>query len=269
MKEGIILLIAFLAILPVLSIVSASVDTTITVQSGAGQTISLNIIDPSSGDLVYSFNDTATDNAGKVYLTYTSGSRTAINFSVIVRGSSGNIIKMKKFGGYLAGDIILLETRDNAPPATTTPAPVVNTTTTTPAATTNTSTTPATTTTTTTNSTSGPNIFSKSLTKSKDFIVAQWIWIVSIIVAIIVIYVIIRLWPLIKHKIDSMPKAPTSSNIIDRPKSRIEAQLYEAEKKIKQAQAEINELRNKDSKVKDAERKFEEAKRELEKAKRF
>lgn len=268
MKGEVILLIAFLAVLPVLSVVSASVDTTITVFSGTGQTIQLNVLDR-YGESVYVFNETQTDSAGKASFTYTSGSRDAINFSAIARGSSGNIIKMKKFGGYFSGDLIALDMTTSSSAPTT---PVANTTTTTVVNTTNTTSTTATVNTTntptaavTTSSTdNGPGIFEKS----RDFIVAKWIWIVGIIVVLIIIYVLIRLAPLIKHKIESMPKASIPA-VDSRPKSRIEAQLYEAEKKIKQAQAEINELRNKDSKVKEAERKFEEAKRDLERAKRF
>jgi flagellar biosynthesis/type III secretory pathway M-ring protein FliF/YscJ len=272
MRGKIILLLAILAVLPIISVVSASVDTTITVFSGVGQTISLNIINPSNGDLISALNETNTDNAGKASFSYTSGSRTAINFSVIARGSSGNIIKMKKFGGYFAGDLIALDmTGGTTTPAATTTTNTTNTTSTAPVVnttnTTNTTITALATTTTTTNTTasSGPGI----VEKSKEFIVKWWIWIVGVIVVLVVIYVLIKIMPVIKHKIDSMPKAPTSSSINDRPKSKIEAQLLEAEKKIKQAQAEINELRNKDNKVKEAERKFEEAKRELEKAKRF
>lgn len=267
MRGNIIAVFALLMVLSALTIASATVDTTITVFSGTGQTIQLNVLDR-YGESVYVFNETQTDSAGKASFTYTSGSRDAINFSVIARGSSGNIIKMKKFGGYFSGDLIALDMTTSSSAPTT---PVANTTTTTVANTTNTTstipvvnTTNTTTAATTTSTDNGPGIFAKS----KDFIVAKWIWIVGVLVALIVIYVLIRLAPLIKRKIDSMPKAP--SPVVDsRPKSRIESQLLEAERKIKQAQAEIDALKNREGKVKEAERRFEEAKRELERAKRF
>lgn len=269
MKRTLFILLMLLVVLPVLHIVSATIDTTITVQSGVNQMITLIVLNPSSGDALLVFNETQTDNLGKAIFTYTAGSRISLDFSVTVRGLTGNIIiKPKKFIGYFAGDIVFFDLRNNSATANTTTTTNTTSTTSTNATTTVVNTTNSTSTTVKTNVSTGPSIFSKSFDKGKDFIVAKWIWIVGVLVAIIIIYVLIRLAPLIKDKIESMPKAPAPS-LDNRPKSKIESQLLEAEKKIKQAQAEIDSLRNKESKVKDAERRFEEAKRELERAKRF
>lgn len=270
-KRTIGLFAVVLFALVVLPLVSAD-DTVINVQTFAGHTGVINVLDTTTLDALRTFEANATE-AGMMSVTFSSGSR-QINISILIRSQEGKIVRKMEYGPYATGSPLSfdLRTDPNAPkPApvvtppvvVTPPAPVVQN---------------------VTNKTSVSKITGSATNNSSSFSFKLPSWNADYtkyayyalygIVAIVVIWLLIKFAPGIFSKMRGIraPAGPviagksTADNY--RYNTKMNKELEDAERKIKEAQAEIARIRNRGSRVSEAEKKFEEAKRELERARR-
>jgi len=270
-REAGFVFLALLFVIVALQMVSA-VETTITVYTFAGHTALINILDPSSGDALQTFQTNATDD-GTISVTWSSGTRT-VDIVVIIRNSAGKIARNQKFTGYTTGSPLSFDLRPD-PNAVVAPIiPVVNVTPVAPVVnlTNATSVDISDVVNTTTNSSSSswkmPSLSIKWNAKYTQYVY----YLIYAVIAVVVIWLLIKFMPRIISSIPKTPSGPvtgksTAENY--RYNTKTDRQLAEAERKIKEAQSEIDRIRNKKRIVSEAERKFQEAKRELERVKDY
>ena len=253
---------AFLALMFVIFAVSlvSAVDTQITVYTYVGHSALINVLDPGSGDALQTFQPNATD-SGEIVVTFGSGTRT-IDVSIIIRDRDGHITRKHTYTGYTTGSPLSFDLKtDPDTPAPTPVVPVVNVTPVVPVVNASAK---------DTNSSSWkmPSFSVKWDAKYWTYIY----YIIGVIVAIGVIWLLIKFMPKI---ISSMPRTPAgpvvgkSTADSYRYNTKTDKQLADAERKIKEAQMEIDRIRNKKRIVSEAERKFQEAKRELDRVKDY
>jgi len=248
----------------------SAVETQITIYTYIGHSAMVNILDPSSGDALQSFQTNKTD-SGNIVVTYSSGTRT-VDIAIIIRNNEGKIARNQKFTGYTTGSPLSFDLRPDPNAVAPTPVvPVVNVTPVVPVVN-------------ITNVTSASNLnLSKTNSSSSwkmpslsfkwDAKYTKYIYYtLGGIVLIVVIFFLVKFMPKI---ISSMPRVPAgpvvgkSTAESYRYNTKTDKQLADAERKIREAQADIDKIRNKKRIVSEAERKFQEAKRELDRVKDY
>lgn len=261
-----LLLVSLIAIIPAVF----AEDTPITVTTYPNHTVTINVLDPSSGD-AYAVLTNKSDESGSVTLTFVSGGRKEIDLYFLIRKDGKIILSQKDSGSYVTGNAISfdLRTPEPAPTPAPTPAPVVENTTvaenTSDSApqeeiiddsvsveeTQNNASAEA--------KVTGSAISSglKNLSKSIYYIIG------GVILAGLVVLLILK-----RNSLGSL--VPKRSSNTYYPSARVELndkELLAAETRIKQVEEQINNMKARNQKKVDAQRKFEEAKRELDKIK--
>ncbi len=265
---AVVLSVILLTILPLV----AAVETAIGVETLRNHQVTLNILNPNTGDAYKSLEGTS-NAEGIATLTYTSSSNQNINIYAIIRNSEGKIVLTKSFESLSTGNAIVLKvlgTTTTAPPVTT-PNLTVNETpkNTTPINLTQNLTITQNATNLSTTSASSYSLGSTFTSIWKTLITYGYI-IGIIIILILLVLLIIKFWPNIRRKIDerqALPRTKEKSSEKDTDAGS-PRELLNAEKKLKQLQQEIDGIKNKNRRIIEAERKFEDAKRELERLRR-
>ncbi len=298
---GIFLLVSIL-VLAIFSINAVYADTTkvtVTGMKGFVWNVTLNVINPSSGNLIVSVDNDTDATTGIANFYYDSASQT-VTYAVIAR-YNGKIMVHKttqEIGNYSTGagitSINLLQGLTTTPTTT-----VVNTTPTTTISLNSSASDASDATNDTLSSQNSTTInmgglFSSSsgaLVKIKSWFSSMGIYVLYAVIGILILVAIIFLiiWIIKKRnnggfelfrkkddlvmsndeerKIVKNNQSPFKSSSGDGTNRKIEDELASAEQKIKEAQEEIARIRSKKTKLTDAKQKYEQAKRELETAK--
>ena len=257
-KKGIVY---FLALVFVIQGVLA-VDTVITVHTGSNQQVTVNVLDPSTGDAlqVYFVNSSET---GDAIATFTSGTR-GIDISIIAR-KAGSIFKTKRIEGQTTGGQIYINLLEEEVPVTPTPV-VENTTNTTAAVETVVETTtppvpevqvqestpPA------TESKVTGNVVGEPGSGKKIYLYI----LLGVIGAAVIVFLVFKVGG---SFVNSQPAGDVK--VVKLSERKLERELEEKERKLEEANREINKLRNQD-KIKEMERRIEEEKKLIEKLRR-
>ena len=237
---------AFLALMFVIFAVSlvSAVDTEITVYTYVGHSALINILDPSSGDALQTFQPNATE-TGQIVVVFGSGTRT-IDVSIIIRDRDGHITRKHTYTGFTTGSPLSFDLKiDPDAPAPAPVVPVVNVTPVVPVV----NVTPVVVANASAKATNSSSWKMPSFSVKWD--AKYWTYIyytLGVIVAIVVMWLLIKFMPKI---ISSMPRTPVGPVV---GKSTAESYRYNTKT---------------DKQLADAERKFQEAKRELDRVKDY
>jgi hypothetical protein len=249
MKYKLVYLCLFLLIIP---IASAVIETTVSVTTYPDQQVTVNVLDPSSQDLITSFTSTALSSgvaSGKI-----NASGSLINLYVIARTSDGKIFKAKNFGNYTTGGIIslnILEDDNILVVQNITNSTIQN------------QTNQSQTNQTLTNSTTGSTTNSENNSKG----VFSYIWdlkyyILGVIVAAIIVFVVLFLVKM-RNSNNSYGKIKIVSQGSVKPENKqLERELVSAKSRIREMEIEMNKMKNRD-RINDMEKKIANDRAEL------
>lgn len=257
----------------------SAVETAIGVETLPDHQVTLNILNPNTGDAYKSIEGTS-NAEGIATLTYTSSSTQNVNIYAIIRNKEGKIVLTKSFESLSTGNAIALKVLTITTTTSPVKAPNVTANETLKNSTPSVNLTPNLTITQNATNLSATNLSASQTASSYSFgstFTSIWKVLVSygyiigiIIILILIVLLIIKFWPNIRRKIDerrtlSRTKEKDAEKDLDAGSPR---ELLNAEKKLKQLEAEISSIKNKNRRIIEAERKFDDAKRELERLRR-
>lgn len=256
----------------VLPLVS-SIDTPITVKTDSGHVfaITLNVLDPTSGDALQTFTNN-TDLFGQASFLF-SATNSQAGFSVVER-LDNKIVQTKTFDTYNLGSAIVLDISSSIP-STVNNASVTNLSTNSSSAvnSTNTNVTLISTNSTKLNSTNSslkPAVsgFAFNGSQVSSFFNNIKYYILGLIVLIAILFLAWFFYKRRKNDFMHIPKSQLRSKEESRILASKDRQLENAERKIREAQEEIERIKNRKRQISEAEQRYEESRRELERLRR-